>query len=244
MTSGSPGSAPNETPAEALLVLVGITAGRRQRKRVLDVLRRHGGFDVLVPHIPYRRSLVRAASWLEGYLDAVLERRNYRAVHVLNYIGGGYLFRKLGSRLSRFPLGRVVHVRSPLQEQVPLRLAQRFTRPGLLLIAGRSAVDMAAAPLDDLPLPRLGHEQGLIVETRQSAMARWLGVEPAGFAATAWSHARLLPDAADAIDLPVSHDEAYGPGEVLRQFLHFVEHGRFEVRPSGLSQAAAEADPR
>jgi hypothetical protein len=209
-----------------LLVLVGVTAWRADRRRVCDYLRKHTALDVRVPRIPYYFGLSHAARWLERYLAESLPS-GCTAVHVLNYIGGGFVTRKAGRRLARFPIGRTVYVRSPIQERVSQRLIDRCGKPLTWLFAGRSVIELADEAIDTLPIPDFGQEKGLIVERTASRLARRLGLGPESVPDAAWSHHRLLAGADDAIDLPVNHDDAYGSPLLLCQVIHFIAHGRF-----------------
>ncbi|HRX36173.1 MAG TPA: hypothetical protein P5337_07225 [Aestuariivirga sp.] len=229
MTDGSPSVGGDSAP-EVLLVLVGVTAWRQDRERVSAYLKQHCTFDVRVPRVPYYFGLASAARWLTRYLAHEIPA-NCKAIHVLNYIGGGFVFRTAGPRLASVPVGRTIHVRSPIQEQVSRRLIERYTRPLMVLFAGRSVLDLAGGAVDTIPVPALGSGKGLIVELKASRLATRLGLSPNSVPASAWSHDRLLPGADDAIDLPVDHDEAYGSPLLLDQVLHFIAHGRF--KPTG-----------
>ena len=230
MTDGGTSTSGNPAP-EVLLVLVGVTARRQDRKRVAAYLKQHCTFDVRVPRVPYYFGLASAARWLVRYLAHEISP-GCKAIHVLNYIGGGFVFRSAGPHLSSVPIGCTIYVRSPIQEQVSRRLIDRFTRPLTLLFAGGSVVDLADLAINALPIPAEGGKTGLIVEQKASRLATRLGLSADSVPSSAWSHDRLLHGADDAVDLPVDHDEAYGSPVLLDQVLHFIAHGRFRHNDS------------
>ncbi|MFN4142528.1 hypothetical protein [Aestuariivirga sp.] len=216
-----------QAPRDALLVLVGVTAGRAERRHLRDVLESRHTFTVYLPALPFRLGLRACSRFLIRYLRTRILARGHQAVHVLAYIGGAYAMRLAAPSLGEFPLGRIVFVRSPLQELVPRYAVKRWSAALVWLTQGKATVDMAREDIMRLPLPAVGTERGLIVEMLPSAMARMLGLTPEAVPNTAWEHSTLLPGATDATQLEVSHDEAYSDPELIDQAHAFLTTGRF-----------------
>lgn len=226
----------------ALVILVGLTAGRSQRLHLASYFRAQGDHEVYLPVLPYALGLHLCSIWLGHFLTSRVFIQKFRAVHFLNFIGGGYVFRFLSEDLKGRPIGRVVYVRSPIQEEVPRMLAKRFTRTGVMLLRGKGLADLSAGWIRALPFPAVNGEQGLIIETGTSKAAMNLGIGRQTPAAAEWAHDALLPGAADVIELPVSHDEVYDSEEVLSQVAHFMNRGRFMGRQGPRTEAGRGGD--
>lgn len=211
---------------EALVVLVGITAGRRDRRRLARYFRQHSDYAVFVPDLPYRRGMRACARWLQQYLDTAIDPSRYQAVHAIVYIAGGLLLRMLPTRLA-FRFERMVRFRGPIQERVSPALVRRLGRPLAGLVGGRSVLDLADGWPAALPVPDCAEHQGLIIEMGRSRMARLLGLHAAHLAPQDWEPQRLLPDADAVLRIPYGHDQAYWREPVLAAALHYLRHGVF-----------------
>ena len=224
----------------ALVILVGITARRTQRRHLRSCYSAGGNLDVHLPYIPFALGLTFCRWWIASYLRWRVFGRDYVVIHFLNFIGGGYLFRALGRELQGQPIGRIVYVRSPIQEEIPRILAGRYGRLGLTLVGGRMMADLSTTWISRLPFPRAGGEKGLIVETGVSRLARSLGLERSRLPDSAWAAGTLLPGADDVLEVAASHDEIYDDDEVLAGVLTFIANGRF----GGLGSRDAAVQPR
>lgn len=224
----------------ALVIFVGITARRAQRRHLVSFFAARSGFDVYLPYIPFAAGLQACRRWVAAYLKLRVFNRGYLAIHFLNFIGGGYLFRSLGRTLEGQPVGRTIYVRSPVQEEIPRILARRYSRPGLTLLAGRMMADLSTDWIRALPFPRTGGEKGLIVETGISSLAHSLGLERSSVPDQAWATGTLLPDADDVLEVSASHDQIYEDDGVLAQAKAFFASGRF----SRVSSGTAATSPR
>jgi hypothetical protein len=213
---------------DALLVLVGVTAGVAERRHLHAALEDRQSFAVYLPALPFRLGLQACSRFLLDYMRKRILSRGHSAIHVLSYIGGGYVLRLAAPSPKEFPFGRMVFVRSPLQELVPRRAVERWSAPLVWLVKGKATTDMAKEDIMRLPLPEVGTERGLIVEMLPSAMARSLGLEQHAVPPSAWDHATLLPGATDAIGLEVSHDETYTDPALIEQVRAFITTGRFK----------------
>jgi hypothetical protein len=144
----------------------------------------------------------------------------------LAYIGGGVLVRQLEARGVRWRIGRAVWDRGPPQEQLAREIVARVPSALLTLIGLRSVVDIARVDISALPFPPSDMGSGLIVETRASALARRLGIEDAS-ALSPEAVEALLPGAAAAIAVPLSHDDVYDDPRFLDQAAQFLSAGSF-----------------
>lgn len=210
-------------------MLVGITAGARSRRSVLEFFSARGTYRTLVPRLPLRRGLRHAALWLERYLERTLLARYDAPLHVLAYIAGGGVLRCL-AQSGRLPaLGRVLYVRGPVQELVPGAIVRRYGRLFARMFGGRAMLDLAEDWPQALPFPRSEAEQGLLIEQGSSALARSLGLGPADVPPSGWDAERLLPGAQAVLRVHESHDEVYASAHVLGQAQEFFRSGRFAV---------------
>lgn len=214
-------STPPPAGSSALLVLVGVTAGWRKRRQLHRLLRAASPWPVLLPWLPYPLGL-RCAT---ARLRRILQRHApcEAPLHVLAYIGGAAVLRRLHASGDAPAIGRMVLVRSPYQEQVPAALLARFPRWLITAAGGRASVDMAEAP--PLPLPPARDGTGVLVEAQPSRLARRLGLAdgpapplPAG---PDWPHAETVRA------LPLSHDDAYSAPDLVAAALSFLQHGTF-----------------
>lgn len=222
-------SNPAAVSRQALVVLVGITASRRKRAYLRRYLASHSEYEVHVPDLPYRRPLKEVAAWYADYLANTVRPSRYDKLHCIAYIAGGALLRCLPASMP--PLfERMVCFRGPYQELVAARLVARIGRRLAGLLAGRTALDLAAGWPAGLPWPRHALHEGLIVEEGRTRMARWLGIRAADLPPQAWSDTVLLPAAEAALHVPQSHDDVYTDDAVLDAALAFVRHGEFPAR--------------
>jgi hypothetical protein len=213
-----------------IVVVVGLTATFGKRRRVRRYFSDHFGDGAYVPWIPYVLGLRASAAWLSFVIRRRLGRSRYTGLHLVAYIGGGVLVRQLDARGVRWPIGRAVWDRGPPQERVACRLVARVPSLLLTLIGFRSVVDIARVDMSGLPFPPADLGSGLIVETRASALARRLGIEDMTSALSPETVEALLPGAAAAIAVPLSHDDVYDDPRFLDQAAHFLSTGAFRSR--------------
>lgn len=212
---------------EALLVLVGITAGRYERRQVLCYLSRQSDYAVFVPPLFYRAGIQVCAAWLSRYLDNTVKPARFGAVHAIVFIAGGLLLRCLEpDSLPTFE--RLVQIRGPIQEQVAAALVRRLGRVMAGWLGGRAVIDLADGWPQSLPLPSCARQHGLVIELGRSRMARLLGITWDD--ADDWTPEYLLPGATDVLQIPQSHDDVYTFEPVLDAALQFIRTGRFPTQ--------------
>jgi len=219
-------------PGQSLLVLVGITATARDRRRLARFFAAQGGYRMFVPRLPLRRGLRPSARWLARYLERRVRPQERGPIHVLAYIAGGAVLRCLALGAPLPDLARVLYVRGPVQELVPAAMVRRYGRLLARLLAGRSMIDLADGWPAALPFPRASGGQGLIIEQGVSSRARSLGLGPESVAAGDWDAERLLPGASAVLRVPESHDQVYASPGLLDSAIEFFRHGRFASAPA------------
>lgn len=211
-----------------VVVVVGLTATWGKRRRVRRYFADAFGSGAYVPWIPYLLGLRASAAWLSFVVRQRLHRRRHTGLHLVAYIGGGVLVRQLHDRGEIWPIARSVWDRGPLQEQVARRLVARVPAFLLTLVGFRAIVDLSRTDVSGLPFPSSPLGSGLIVETRASALARRLGIAEAMPSELAPGQAEaLLPGAAAAIAVPLSHDDVYDDPRFLDQAARFISTGTF-----------------
>jgi hypothetical protein len=134
----------------------------------------------------------------------------------------------MGHRLDFLRIGRVLYDRGPIQEELPGVLVRRYTTAGVMLARGKTTTDLAAPWIQALPFPESELEQGLIIETAASRLARDLGLTPASPEPARWRPELLLPGASDVRRVDVSHDDVYTSPLFLDEAIHFLRTGRFQ----------------
>ena len=211
----------------ALIVLVGITANRAKRARLAAFFMRADDYDVYVPAMPQRLGLRYCVRWLRKYLSRTVARKPYQRIDFLSYISGGLIFRYAIQDFSIANLGRVVFVRSPVQEKVPAALVAKFGKLLTGLMLGRMVLDLCSADLGNPPIPENAAERGLIIESGVSEAARSLGLSASDVPAEIWKPASLLSDATDWRSVPESHDDIYTAPSVLSLVHGFLRDGHF-----------------
>jgi hypothetical protein len=211
-----------------IVVVVGLTATWGKRRRARRYFAEAFGSRAYLPWIPYFLGLRASAAWLSFAVGRRLARDRHAGLHLVAYIGGGVLVRQLHDRGERWPIGRAVWDRGPLQEQVARRLVARVPAILLTLIGFRSVVDLARTDVSGLPFPPSALGSGLILETRASALARRLGIaESMTSEVVPGTVETLLPGATAAIALPLSHDDVYDDVRFLDQAVRFISTGTF-----------------
>lgn len=212
---------------EALIILVGVTAGERGRRRVMQFFSHNSDYAVFVPALPYRTGLRAAATWLSRYLADTVVPARFSAVHGIAYIAGGLLLRCLDrGELPAF--ARLVQFRSPVQEQVAAAVVGLIGRRSAGCLHGRAVLDLADGWPQTLPPLSCARQQGLILELGRSRMARLFGIERGD--PDAWQPERLLPGATAVLRIPESHDDVYNSGPVLDAALSFLRRGQFPAQ--------------
>lgn len=212
---------------EALLLLPGMTANRRKRAYLADFFRAHTPYAVYLPMLPERRGLDACAIELRRFIRRDIDPAGHESMHVLAYIAGGCTLRAAFAGQA-FPYrGRVVWVRSPIQERVPARLVARCGTTLVWLAAGRLALDLAATDFSRLPDLRCTGDQAVVLERGASRLARWLGLAAADFEAL-HAEGEFLPPGAAAVWLAdESHDEVYTSAPLLHRIAGFLAAGSF-----------------
>ena len=214
-------------------MLFGVTAGRKKRRHVRQYFQQVFGKLCFAPWLPYPLGLRASAAWVSFLLRKRMARDRPERIHFVLYIGGGILLRLLYGRGERWPIGRTVWNRGPLQERVAKTLCSRVPRLVLTLIGYRSIVDLAGLNPKDLTFPPSPAGAGLIVETKSSALAQRLGIDEASLDLSQELLCELLPDARDRIALPLSHDEIYEDRAFLDQAAAFLQTGSFQAVENG-----------
>lgn len=212
---------------DLIVVLVGLTAGWRKRRQARSYFNKCFGARVYLPWIPYAFGLGASAAWLSFRLHNEITKGSYRRIHFIAYIGGGVLLRLLHARGERWPIGRGVWDRGPIQEQVAAALTERVPSIILTLAGLRSVVDLARLDTSKLAFPQCPLGAGLILETESSALARRLGIRATSLALSPDDVQALLPGASAAIALPVSHDDVYEDPKFLDAAAAFLRTGAF-----------------
>jgi hypothetical protein len=212
---------------DALIILPGITATPAKRaflKRFFDA---STTYDVFLPRLWQALGIHGSARQLHRFLRTRVKSSRYTLVHFLTYISGGFILRAM---LSRWPLanvGRLVHVRSPLQEQVPGLVISTYGRVAALLLKGRMMFDLASPWKDELPFAGSQHAQGLILERGLSRAAAKLGVKDSDFDAIRHSDKFVVPPVHQTLVVPESHDEVYTSEALLGRMASFFKSGEF-----------------
>ena len=151
----------------------------------------------------------------------------YKSVHFLSYISGGFILRAMLSQSSLENTGRLVHVRSPLQEQVPGLVISTHGRVAAFLVKGRMMFDLASVRKDRLPFADTAHAQGLIIERGLSKLAAKLGLEVSDFDDIMNGREFVLPAVDEELIVPESHDEVYTSEALLDRIVGFFKMGKF-----------------
>lgn len=212
---------------DALVILPGITATPAKQAFVKDFLGSATDYDVFLPRLWQALGIRASARQLHRFLRNRVQTARYASVHFLSYISGGYILREM---LSRWPLpnvGRLVHIRSPLQEQVPGLVISTYGRMAALLMKGRMMFDLASPRKDELPFAATPHAQGLVVERGLSKLASELGLKDTDFDALRDAGKFVVPPVDETLIVPESHDEVYTSEALLGRVARFFTSGRF-----------------
>jgi hypothetical protein len=212
---------------DALIILPGITATSPKRTFLKNYFGNRTSYDVFVPRLWQALGIRGSARQLQFFLRRRVKPLRYGAVHFLSYISGGFILRAMLSRWPLANIGRLVHVRSPLQEQVPGLVIAKHGRLAIALVGGRMLFDLASRWKDDLPCPSTKREQGLILEGGLSKAAANLGVKASDFDALRGSGDFVVPAAGETLLVPESHDDVYTSEALLAHVVRFFESGKF-----------------
>ena len=207
----------------ALIILPGITANPLKRRFVYDYLCRHTACEVHLPRLPQRLGIRASARRLSRFLRPF---KLYDQVHVLAYISGGFILRAASLPVD-FPWGRLLYVRSPLQEEVPRRFIARHGRLAAFLAHGRMLFDLSSDWKDHLPYPVTTSQQGLVLEHGVSQLAQKLGLNTADFARFRTAAGFQLPAAGKIWEAGESHDDVYTAQPLLERMTRFFMNGTF-----------------
>lgn len=211
---------------QALVVLVGITAGARKRRFLTKYLVAHCDLDLFVPDIPYRKPIREAAEWLSGYLNSSVGIKQYSRVHCIAYIGAKVLLHIIPEdKILAFE--RMVYFRGPYQELVPAKLVALIGKPLAGQIFGKSLVSLSKAGKPGLPSRHIAKHEALIVEKGRSRLAKLLNICDANIPKDAWCVENLLPSAEQVLTIPQSHDDVYTSPTVLDAALSYIRQGYF-----------------
>ena len=212
---------------EALVILPGITATPGKQGFLRNYFETHTDYHVFLPHLWQWQGIQGSARQLQRFMNKRVKPARYALVHFLSYISGGFILRAMLSRSLLVNIGRLVHVRSPLQEQVPGLVISTHGRVAAFLIKGRMMFDLASTWKDRLPFANTGRPQGLILERGLSEMAAKLGLEDSDFDRIRNSGDFVVPAAAETLVVPESHDEVYTSEALLAHMVSFFKVGKF-----------------
>lgn len=209
---------------EALVILPGITADSAKRTFVLDYFARHTSFEVLLPPLWQSFGIRGAAGQLRRFLDKL---GPYDRIHFLAYISGGFILRA-AMMADRLPLGNIVYVRAPVQEEVPPRFIRHRGRLVAALCWGRMLFDLSSDGKDELPYPCTPGVQGLVIEHGISRLAGKLGLQAQDFIRLRYSARFKIPVVKDTWEARESHDDVYTSAALLARIAQFLTTDTFQ----------------
>jgi hypothetical protein len=216
-----------QTNKEALVILPGITATREKEAFLKNYFDTHTDYKVFLPRLWQGLGIRGSARRLHHFMEIHVKSADFASVHFLVYISGGFILRDM---LSRWPLpniGRLVHVRSPLQEQVPGLVISVHGRLAAFLTKGWMMFDLGSKWKDQLPFAQTVHPQGLILEKGVSKMAVKLGLKGSDFDEIRNSGRFIVPAANETLLVSESHDEVYTSVSLLGHMVGFFKTGKF-----------------
>lgn len=209
---------------EALIILPGITATPEKQAFVENYLRAHTDYEVFLPRLWQNLGIRDAARQLRRFLD---RHAGYERVHFLTYISGGFILRDMLSRRPLPNIGRLVHVRGPIQEQVPGLVIAKHGRIAAFLVKGRMMFDLSAPWRNEIPFAETSQPQGVVIEKGVSTLAAKLGLKPADFDRLRNAPEFKIPAADDTWLAEESHDEVYTSEPLLGRMVSFFKTEKF-----------------
>ena len=216
---------------EALIVLTGITADREKKSHVLNYFQANAPFTVFLPDLRQYFGIHSAAKQLRSFLKRH-KIEEFKRCHFLCYISGGYILRCALGDEPLANLGRVIYVRSPLQERVPALSIAKYGRLLAMLMHGKILFDLAADWKEELP--GVDADDGFVIEQGLSVLAGRLGLDQKEFETYRHSDRFLIPENRPILPIPLSHDEVYSNDILLGEVAAFIESGRFPVISNAL----------
>lgn len=213
---------------EALVVLPGITANAAKTAFLLEYFERHLAFPVFLPKLWQPLGIRGAARRLHRFLAKI---GPFDRIHFLAYVSGGFILRA-ALPVAGAPIGRLVYVRSPIQEEVPGRFIRQRGRLAAVLGGGRMLFDLSSGWKDDLPYPVPSGAQGLVIERGVSRLARKLGLDADDFDGLRHSPGFRIPAANETWEAAESHDDAYTSAALLARIARFLATGTFAGPPT------------
>ena len=209
---------------EALIILPGITATPEKQAFVESYLRAHTDYEVLLPRLWQNLGIRGAARQLQKFMD---RHSGYERVHFLTYISGGFILRDMLCRRPLPHIGRLVHVRGPIQEQVPGLVIKQHGRIAAFMIKGLMMFDLSAPWRNEIPFAATPLAQGLVIEKGVSKLAAELGLKAEDFDRLRNAPEFKIPPADDTWLAEESHDEVYTSEPRLGRMANFFATGKF-----------------
>jgi hypothetical protein len=211
------------TEREAILVLPGFV-GRFQGTAAQEEYFTGRGYDVLIPDTIERESL---EACLAAFEEFAQKHRlgEYRRVHVLAYIVGGWVLNRYVAAHPDHNIASVVYDRSPLQERAPAVLVREMPLITSLLL-GDVIEDMAATSYE--PLEKGSIRVGILIESKATPLIRRYRKTALSLGPLAWDPAALGQPCDDFAYTWLNHDQMYSRFDVIGpEILRFFRLGRF-----------------
>ena len=209
---------------EALIILPGITATPEKQAFVKKFFCEHTDYDVYLPRLWQNLGIRGAARQLQRFMD---RHAGYERVHFLTYISGGFILRYMLWRRPLPNIGRLVHVRGPIQERVPGLVILKHGRLAAFMIKGLMMFDLSAPWRNEIPFATTSHPQGLVIEKGVAKLAAELGLKADDFDRLRNGPEFKIPAADDTWLAAESHDEAYTSEALLGRMVSFFKTGKF-----------------
>ena len=209
---------------EALVILPGITASPEKQAFVENYFRAHTDYDVYLPRLWQNLGIRGAARQLQRFMA---RHAGYERVPFLTYISGGFILRCMLWRRPLPNIGRLVHVRGPIQEQVPGLVIKKHGRIAAFMIKGLMMFDLSAPWRNQLPFAATPHPQGLVIEQGVAKLAAELGLKPEDFDRFRNAPEFKIPAADETWLAAESHDEVYTSKALLGRMAGFFKTGKF-----------------
>ena len=194
------------------------------------------GYEVFNCAYPSRtRTIEELSEWVFAKIAPRIRRGNgAKKIHFVTHSMGGILVRQMAENHPSLPLGRVVMLAPPNQGSELVDALKN--NPIFKLLNGPAGAqlgtDEQSVPINLLRTPRF--ECGIIAGNRSfnPLFSKIIGSENDGKVAVKRTK---LPGVKNFLLLPVNHTFIIRNPAVIRQTIHFLQHGRFaETRPQKL----------
>lgn len=213
----------NISEREAIVVIHGLGGSKKKKKKIFKALK-DSEYDIYIPDFLDHNSLDSCYSNFDNFWKEY-QINDYKKVHVLSYILGGYVINRFIRERKDAHITSVLYDRSPTQERAPYVLVKNIPRL-IRMIAGPVVEEFYKAGYT--PVEKGEMNIGLIIESKATIMVKTFQESALDLGPYEYAPEKFNQDFDDFFYIPLNHFGMYTElSSIKSEIFEFCKNSRF-----------------